>query len=258
MPLDRSLEKRISGAAATPSGSDCPAPRIAWPPLTAGRLIRRYKRFLADVRLETGETVTAHCPNSGRMTGCAEPGRPVYLSCHDNPRRKHRYTWELIDMPASLVGVNTLVPNRLVARAAAAGQIPGLDGTAALRPEVAVGRGTRLDLCLTDAAGRRTFVEVKNCTLVEAGRALFPDAVTTRGRRHLEVLADLRQAGHRSLVFFLVQRMDAGSFSPADAVDPAYGRTLRQAVDRGVAVAAWDTVIDLEGIGLGRRLPVVL
>ncbi len=260
--LDRRHEqmwRRLDGTYQIPQACrhDRPAARIAWPVLTVGRLIRRYKRFLADVRLDTGETVTAHCPNSGRMIGCAEPGRPVYLSFHDNPKRKLRYTWELIDMPASLVGVNTLVPNRLVALAAAAGQVPQLDSDAAIRPEVPVAHHTRLDLCLTDAAGRHTFVEVKNCTLVEDGRALFPDAVTARGRKHLDVLAELHRSGHRSVIFFLVQRMDADRFAPANDIDPAYGQALRRAVDQGVEVLVYDTCIDLEGIALNRRLPLV-
>ena len=234
------------------------ASRVDWPPLIAGRLIRRYKRFLADVALDGGPTVTAHCPNSGRMTGCAEPGRPVYLSRHDSAKRKLKYTWELIAMPGSLVGVNTQVPNRLVARAVRAGQVPQLRGYPTLRPEVVVAAHTRLDLALADARGELAYVEVKNCTLVEGGRALFPDAVTTRGRRHLEVLTDLRRAGHRSVIFFLIQRMDALRFSPADHIDPAYGRALRQALDSGVEALAYDVAVDLCGIGLRRRLPVVL
>jgi sugar fermentation stimulation protein A len=232
--------------------------RIAWPPLTPGRLIRRYKRFLADVRLDTGETVTAHCPNSGRMIGCAEPGRLVYLTVHDSPKRKLRYTWELIDMPPSLVGVNTLVPNRLVALAAANGMVPEFQGSVTVHTEVVVAPHTRLDLCLTDTQGRRTFVEVKNCTLVEEGRALFPDAVTVRGRKHLESLVELRRQGHRAIIFYLVQRMDAECFSPADRIDPDYGRTLRQALDKGVKALVYDTAIDLEGITLNRGLPLVL
>ena len=232
--------------------------RIAWPPLTPGRLIRRYKRFLADVRLDSGETVTAHCPNSGRMIGCAEPGRPVYLSFHESPKRKLRYTWELIDMPPSLVGVNTLVPNRLLALAAANGMVPEFQGGVTVQTEVVVAPHTRLDLCLTDTQGRQTFVEVKNCTLVEEGRALFPDAVTVRGRKHLESLVELRRQGHRAVILYLVQRMDAECFSPADRIDPDYGRTLRQVLDKGVKALVYDAAIDLEGITLNRGLPLVL
>ena len=133
--------------------------RIAWPPLTSGRLIRRYQRFLADVRLDTGETVTAHCPNSGRMIGCSEPGRPVHLSVHDSPKSKLRYTWELVDMPASLV------PNRLVALAAANGTVPEFRGCSTVQTEVGVAPRTRLDLRLTAPQGRQTFVEVKICCI---------------------------------------------------------------------------------------------
>jgi sugar fermentation stimulation protein A len=232
--------------------------RIAWPPLIPGRLIRRYQRFLADVCLNTGETVTAHCPNSGRMIGCAEPGRPVYLSFHDSPKRRLKYTWELIDMRGTLVGVNTLVPNRLVALAAANGLIPEFQGGVTVRTEVVVGSHTRLDLCLTDTRGRNIFVEVKNCTLVEDGRALFPDAVTARGRKHLEVLGELRRAGHRAVIFFVVQRMDAEWFSPADHIDPDYGQALRQAHDQGVEMLAYDATLDLGGIALNRGLPLAL
>lgn len=231
---------------------------LLWPPLIGGRLVNRYKRFLADVALADGTVVTAHCPNSGSMRGCAEPGRPVYLSRHDTPRRKLAYTWELIAMPGSLVGVNTLVPNRLVARSVAAGGVPELAGYPEVRPEVPVGAHTRLDLLLQDHAGRKTFVEIKNCTLVEDGLACFPDAVTTRGRKHLEVLGDLHRQGHRSVIFFLIQRMDATAFAPADAIDPAYGEALRRAAAAGVEVLAYDVAIDLNGIALGRPLPTVL
>jgi sugar fermentation stimulation protein A len=237
---------------------ESPSLRIEWPPLIAGRLIRRYKRFLADVKLADGRTVTAHCPNSGRMLGCADPGRPVYLSRHDSPKRKLKYTWELISMPTALVGVNTLVPNRLAARAIGADGVPELGGYTTIRPEVFVAAHTRLDLALVDAHGQRCYVEVKNCTLVADGRALFPDAVTTRGRKHLDALCALRRAGHRSVIFFFVQRMDAVVFSPADHIDPAYGKALRWALENGVEALAYDAAIDLAGISLRRRLPVVL
>ena len=137
-----------------------------------GRLIQRYKRFLADVVLDDGRAVTAHCPNSGSMAGCNTPGQPVYLSQSDNPKRKLKYTWELIETPSSLVGVNTLVPNRLVARAAAAGRITELTGYARVATEVKVNTHSRLDLKLTGDGLPDCFVEIKNCTLVEKGVAL--------------------------------------------------------------------------------------
>jgi len=231
---------------------------IYWPKLFSGTLRRRYKRFLADVVLDSGETVTAHCPNSGSMKGCSEAGRPVYLSFHDNPKRKLAYTWELIDMPASLVGVNTLVPNRLVAAAIRAGLVPALSGYAEVRPEVRAGARSRLDLLLTDTAGARCYVEIKNCTLVAEGAACFPDAVTTRGRQHLLELQELVAAGNRGVMFFLIQRMDAETFSPADYIDSAYGRELRRAAAAGVELLAWDTAIDLQKISLRQPVPVRL
>jgi sugar fermentation stimulation protein A len=231
---------------------------LAWGPLIGGVLLRRYKRFLADVRLRNNHVVTAHCPNTGTMKTCSRPGRPVWLSRHDNPARKYRYTWEIIDMADSLVGVNTAVPNRLVRLGVLAGEIQALRGYDEARPEVRINAQTRLDLLLTGPGRRPCYVEVKNCTLVQQGRAEFPDAVTRRGRKHLDELADLVAHGARSVIFYLIQRMDASSFSPADAIDPEYGRTLRRAAERGVEVLAYDVDIDMQRIRLHRPLPVVL
>lgn len=228
---------------------------IAWPELIRGTLIRRYKRFLADVRLENGQTVTAHCPNSGSMKACCEPRRPVYLSHHDNPKRKLKYTWELIHMPGSLVGVNTQIPNRLTAHAITAGDVVALSGYETLKREVKVGEHSRIDIRL-DAPNRRPcYVEVKNCTLVANGMATFPDAVTVRGQKHLLELQKLVANGFRCAMFFLIQRMDARTFSPADDIDPGYGKKLRQAMQHGVEVLAYDVTIDLTGIRLRSRLP---
>jgi sugar fermentation stimulation protein A len=228
---------------------------LKWPPLVAGTLVQRYQRFLADVRLGNGRIVTAHCPNTGSMTGCCEAGRPVYLSRQDNPRRKLRYTWELIDMPASLVGVNTLVPNRLVSRSAADGQIPELQGYRDIQREVRVGNRSRIDLLLSAPGRRSCYVEIKNCTLVRDRIALFPDAVTSRGRKHLQELEKKAAAGNRCVIFFFIQRQDARQFQPADVIDPAYGRSLRRAAQKGVEVLAYDVAIDLKAIRLRRRVP---
>jgi sugar fermentation stimulation protein A len=241
----------MMGYAAAPNG----AGGLLWPELTPARLVRRYKRFLADVELESGATVTAHCPNSGAMTGCCEPGRRVYLSRHSDPRRKLAYTWEMIEMPGSLVGVNTLVPNRLVARALADGQVPALGGYADLKREVRVGEHSRIDLRLSATDRAPCYVEIKNCTLVSDGQALFPDAVTARGRRHLVELQQLVAQGCRCLMFFVIQRMDAGVFRPAEQIDPAYGAGLRRAVGSGVEILAWDVKIDLAAIRLNREIP---
>lgn len=231
---------------------------IALPPLVPGTLVKRYKRFLADVTLSDGSTVTAHCPNSGRMTACCEPGRPVYLSVSKNPKRRLPYTWEIIVMPQSPVGVNTLLPNRLVARGIKDGVIPGFPGYDVIRPEPRLPDGSRLDLLLTGPGKPGCYVEVKNCSLVEDGRAMFPDAPTTRGAKHMRLLADLAGKEYRAVIFILIQREDAETFSPADSIDPAWGAELRAAVASGVTLLAWDVRINTERISLNRPVPVIL
>jgi sugar fermentation stimulation protein A len=241
-----------------PNPPEIDDPGLAWPVLSRGRLVKRYKRFLADVTLDDGTQVTAHCANSGRMTTCSQPGRPVYLSHHDNPRRKLKYTWELIRMPQAWVGVNTLVPNRLVAQTIENNNLPHLNGYDTVTREVRVASHTRLDLRLSGKDRRDCYIEVKNCTLVEEGRAMFPDAPTIRGQKHLAVLEQLKAQDARAVIFFLVQRTDARSFKPADQIDPEYGRRLRRAAEAGVEIAAYDVRIDLSRIALNRALPVHL
>jgi sugar fermentation stimulation protein A len=235
-----------------------PSGTLTWPPLVPGTLIKRYKRFLADVKLNDGTVVTAHCPNTGSMKGCSEPGRPVYLSFHDNPKRKLKYTWQLIEMPTSLVGVNTLVPNRLVFESVKAGLVPELAGYEAVKREIKINNHTRLDLLLTSDNGQRCYGEIKNCTLVNNGVASFPDAVTARGLKHIIELEALVDSGCRCVMFYLIQRMDARVFKPADPIDPEYGKELRRAVLGGVEILAYDVSIDLEGIKLNRRIPCEL
>ncbi len=231
--------------------------RLPWPPLVEGVLVKRYKRFLADVTLANGQPVTAHCPNSGSMLACCEPGRPVYLSSHNDPRRKLKYTWEMIDMPGSLVGVNTIVPNRLARAAILADRVEALTGYDALRTEVKYGKNSRIDILL-EQSEKKCFVEVKNCTLVSDGMACFPDAVTTRGLKHLQELQEQVRLGDRSVMFFLVQRMDAEWFRPADHIDEKYGAELRKAVQNGVEMLVYDVLMDLKGIALNRALPFEL
>jgi len=230
---------------------------ISWPQLTPGTLVKRYKRFLADVKLDSGDLITAHCANSGSMKECSEPGSPVYLSFHDNPKRKLKYTWEMIKMPTSLVGVNTLVPNRLVKKSIEDGRVEQLRGYKKVKPEVKVSDRSRLDLLLTNKDKENCFVEVKNCTLVEDGLASFPDAVTTRGRKHLVELQRLAKEGNRSIIFFLVQRMDAKAFTAADNIDPAYGKELRKAKNSSVEIIVYDVIIDLNRIVLGKKIPLI-
>jgi len=240
-----------------PSSSNA-AHGLPWSRLIAGTLIARYKRFMADVQLRNGHVVTAHCPNSGSMKGCSEPGRTVWLSRSNNPSRRLRYTWEMIEMPSSLVGVNTLVPNKLVAHSIITGQIPGLTGYESLYREVKCGLNSRLDLLLEKSSGQLCFVEVKNCTLVHDEVAYFPDAVTSRGLKHLVELQQQVRAGNRGVIFFLIQRMDAKALSPADQIDPAYGNELRIAFRNGVEVLAYDVSLDLEKIALNKSLSCML
>jgi sugar fermentation stimulation protein A len=237
--------------------AETPAGALSWGPLTPGILKRRYKRFLADVELADGRLVTAHTANTGRMTGCAEPGRPVWLSHHPTPARRLPYTWEMIQMPAALVGINTQVPNRLAALAARAGLLAELDGPAEVETEVKSG-ASRLDLRLTDRWGGTVLVEVKNSTLAEGGTAYFPDAVTARGVRHLDELAVRARAGERTALLIVVQRGDAERFSPADHIDPEWGRHLRRARDQGVEVWIYRAELTLQAVTLGPRLPLVL
>ena len=228
---------------------------LSWPPLIPGILVKRYKRFLADVKLNDGKIVTAHCPNTGSMTGCCESGRPVYLSLHDNPKRKFKFTWELIEMPTSLVGVNTLIPNRLVSESIKADAVPELTGSEMVAREVKIGAHSRIDLALTARNRNPCYVEIKNCTLVENHVASFPDAVTSRGLKHIIELQAMMDTGCRCVMFYFIQRMDAAVFKPADHIDPKYGGGLRSAVKSGLEILAYDVAIDLNGIKLNRKIP---
>jgi len=226
-------------------------------PLIEGRLIRRYKRFLADVELEDGTVVIAHCANSGSMKGCATPGSRVYLSRSANKGRKLAFTWELVEADGFWAGINTGLPNRLTREAIENGTAAELQGYGSIRPEVAYGEHSRIDLLLEGAQGR-CFVEVKNVTLVEGGRALFPDAVTTRGQKHLRELMRVVREGDRGVIFFTVQRGDGAAVSPADAIDPEYGRLLRLALDSGVEALAYRALVTPQEIRLTERLPVIV
>jgi sugar fermentation stimulation protein A len=226
-------------------------------PLYHGTLIRRYQRFLADVELDDGSLVTAHTPNTGSMMGCARPGSRVALSKSGNPGRKYAHSWELVHTDGLWVGINTLLPNRLVREGIENGVIAELSGYAQIRSEVAYGTGSRIDLLLSGDAGL-CYVEVKNVTLVENGAALFPDAVTARGQKHLRELMEVVRLGHRGVTVFVVQRGDGECVSPADAIDPAYGALLREAAQAGVELLAYRAAVTLTDISLNQRLPVLL
>lgn len=232
-------------------------------PLLEGRLERRYKRFLADVLLADGRRVTAHCPNTGSMLGCAEPGARVWLSDSGNPKRRYPLTWELVEVAGgTAVGIHTGRSNALVEEAIRGGTVAELAGWSEIRREVVspAGDGSRLDFRLQpEGDGPDWFMEVKNVTAaVGRGVALFPDAVTTRGTRHLQSLMALRAAGHRALLCFCIQRVDVGELRPADAIDPVYGRVLRRAAAEGVELIAYRARVSPAGLQLRERVAVVL
>ncbi len=225
-------------------------------PLLAGRLLRRYQRFLADVELADGRLVTAHTPNTGSMLQCAVPGHRVLVSVAANPARKLGFTLELIAVNGHWVDTHTHRTNRVVEEGLKNGAIPELAGYS-VTPEVRYG-ASRLDFGLLRGQ-ERAYVEVKNVTLCCAPAvACFPDAVTTRGQKHLRELLAAHREGHRAVIFFLVQRGEAAAFTPADAIDPEYGRLLREVVAAGVEVLAYRSRVSPQQNLVGERIPVQL
>lgn len=228
--------------------------RFATPPIPA-TLVRRYKRFLADVVLPDGSTVTAHCPNPGSMMGLDAPGSRCWLSLSDKPGRKLPYTLEIVEADRTLVGINTGWPNRLAEEAIRGGVIPSLAGYASLRREVRYGVNSRVDLLLEDPARPPAYVEIKNVHLLRTpGLAEFPDCVTSRGAKHLVELAETVRAGNRAVMLFVVQRDDCTAFAPAADIDPAYAKGLDAARAAGVEVEVWSCRIGLDGIDLYRPI----
>jgi sugar fermentation stimulation protein A len=230
------------------------------PPLVPGRLVQRYKRFLADVRLEGGETVTAHCANPGSMLGLATPGARVFLARSDNPARKLAYSWQLVEADfgegATLVGIDTGHPNAIVSAAIGDGTIPELTGYATLRREVRYWRNSRIDALLEDPARPPCFVEVKNVHMMRrAPVAEFPDCVTARGAKHLEELGDRVEAGERAVMVYLIQ-MRASRFTFAGDIDPAYLAAFRRATARGVEALAYVCDVSTRSIRLSHRVPI--
>ncbi|MDX2222146.1 MAG: DNA/RNA nuclease SfsA [Rhodospirillaceae bacterium] len=231
-------------------------------PLIEGRLIQRYKRFFADVKLANGETVTAHCANSGSMLSVKEPGARVWLSPANNPERKLRYTWEIIEVMGALVGINTGHPNRLVAEAIADGAITPLMGYRDLKREQKYGKNSRIDVLLESPGKPPCYVEVKNVTMKRApgknAPAEFPDAVTERGAKHLRELSDMVAAGARAAMFYLVQRGDADRFAIAADIDPAYAAALKDALAAGVEAFCYGCEVRPDGITIARPLTMDL
>jgi len=224
--------------------------------LLHGRLLRRYKRFLADVELDSGETVIAHCANPGSMMGLAQAGAEVWLSPARNPARKLKYSWELTCADGHLVGINTSMPNGIVADALGSGQIPELIGYPELRREVRYGKNSRIDILLEGAGRPPCYVEVKNVTLKRGPEAAeFPDSVTARGTKHLEELALMAAGGARAVMFYLVQRADCLRLEIATDIDPAYDEALHRALSQGVEVLCYSCTLSSKAIELDRRLP---
>lgn len=226
------------------------------PPLRA-TLVSRYKRFLSDHTLEDGRVVTAHCPNPGRMLGLTTPGAETWLSPATSPARKLRYTWQLIEDGAGLVGINTMLPNKLAEEAIEAGKITELAGYATLKREVRYGTNSRIDLLLSGDDRRPCYVEIKNVHLRRNSRAEFPDSVTARGAKHLRELADQVKAGDRAVMLYIVQRTDCEGFSLAGDIDPAYAAAFDQARQQGVEAICYACDITNRSIVVSNRLQIL-
>ena len=222
--------------------------------LTKGKLVKRYKRFLADVELPSGEIVTAHCANSGSMMGLKSEGSRVYLSPNTNPKAKLDWRWEMVEADGALVGINTSRPNHIVEEAILDGTISELQGYPDLRREVKYGKNSRIDILLEGS--NLCYVEVKNVTLKVGDEARFPDAVTARGAKHLEELMDMVRDGHRAVMVYLVQRADCENFSIAEDIDKKYADTLRKAIDGGVEVLCYHCTLTPNEIKAAAPLPI--
>lgn len=208
-------------------------------PLLKGTLLRRYKRFLADVCLETGEELTVHCPNPGAMAGLKDAGNKVWISDSQNPARKLRYTWELVEAKRVIIGINTNRANAIAREAIESGMLPSLKPTASIKPEQKYGTNSRIDFLIEEAGKPPTFLEVKNVTFQrQSGLHEFPDGVTARGTKHLNELVNEVEKGNRAIMLYVIQRNDGDQFSIAEDIDKAYGRTFRKAIAKGLEAYA--------------------
>ncbi len=226
-------------------------------PLIPGRLLRRYKRFLADIELASGEVVTAHCANPGAMTGLNMPGLKVWVEPNDDPKRKLKYGWRLIEFENHWAGIDTAVPNRVVGEALRERRIPELADYTAIRPEVRYGANSRIDFLLTGAGLPEAYVEVKNVHLMrQPGLAEFPDSVTRRGAKHLDELAAMAAQGHRAVMLYCVQRTDCDRLALAADLDPGYAAAFARARNAGVEALAWNCAITVQGIALDRPVRI--
>jgi sugar fermentation stimulation protein A len=233
-------------------------PLYPFPPLVEGRLVKRYKRFFADVELADGSLVTAHCPNTGPMTGVSSVGAPVLLSKSDNPNRKLAYTWELIQVDETWVGINTNLPNKIIGLGLERRVFSELGEYVKIEREVPYGsQKSRIDYRLTRADGQQVYVEIKNTTWTDGKSnprtALFPDTVTTRGQKHLEELIEVVQSGQESVLIFFINRQDCERFAPGAQADPRYGKLFLQALEAGVKILPYrfqPTAIGVHYMGL--------
>lgn len=225
--------------------------------LYKGTLINRYKRFITDIILDKGETITAACPNTGSMLSCSEPGSQVLVSKSDNPNRKYTYTWELIWVNHCWVCINTHIPNKLIYSALKENKIQELNGYKEILREVKYGENSRIDFLLRNEK-RLCYVEVKNVTLVQEGIAYFPDAITSRGTKHLNELLSMIYQGHRAVMLYLVQRSDAKLFKPARDIDKIYAETLIKVAQQGVEILVYQSNVTKKFINLGKKLPFEL
>ena len=226
------------------------------PPLIRGKLIRRYKRFLADVQLENGDVVVAHCTNSGSMKTCIEEGAPVYLTPVNDPKRKTKFTWELIFINSGWIGINTSIPNKLAYEWIKDGIIEKLRGYTKVQREVKFG-DSRFDV-FAENQQEKCFVEVKNVTMKVVNYARFPDAVTMRGLKHLETLLKVKQSGIRAVMLYVIQRMDVDAFGPAWDIDPDYAEALARVYKQGVEIIPVQVKVSPEKIEYWRELPFEL
>jgi sugar fermentation stimulation protein A len=223
-------------------------------PLLRGRLLKRYKRFLADIELEEGTLITAHCPNTGAMQGLTEPGTPVWVSYSPNPARKLPYTWQMAEADGTFVGMNTANPNPLVEAAIRSGTLTELQGYDQLRREVAYGKNSRIDILLEGPGDSLTYVEVKNVHWKRGTKAVFPSSVTTRGAKHMGELAEMVRQGHQAYVVYVLQRNDCDGFELAHDIDPTYGQETLKALKAGVKALVYACDVSPNGIRISNPL----
>ena len=223
-------------------------------PLIPGKLIQRYKRFLADVELEDGRTVTAHCANPGAMTGMADPGMRVWLEPNDDPKKKLKFAWKVVETPTGLAGIDTGLPNKVVEEALRAGAIPAFTGYDEIRREVKYGIGSRIDFLLTGAGRLDCYLEVKCVTLRRGDVAEFPDTKTARGAKHLTELAEMARTGARAATLYLAHRADCADMRIAADIDPAYAAAHADARTAGMETHAFAANVSLTGVTLGAQM----